>query len=212
MPQRSPRFVELQQFLPTIVLDMKYAGRDNFIGQPVCGYEQAVCWLSYPAAKALGHVQQALAEMGLGLKVFDGYRPQRAVDHFMRWADEPCDARSKARFYPDIDKAGLFREGYLMSRSSHSRGSTVDLTLIDLASAAELEMGSEFDFFGAASWIDAQSVSAQARANRMLLQELMVRHGFVPYYHEWWHFTLQDEPYPETYFDQPIGSRPPVMD
>jgi len=210
MASPSEKFVDLKQFLPRIRLELKYCGADNFIGQPVDGYEAERCWLSYPAAKALGHVQQTLETMGLGLKVFDGYRPQRAVDHFMRWAAEPCDGRTKQEFYPQIDKAELFRAGYLMSRSSHSRGSTVDLTLIDLASGEELEMGSNFDFFGEDSWIDAQSVSAQARANRMLLQELMVRHGFVPYYHEWWHFTLQDEPYPDTYFDQPLGDLPPA--
>lgn len=201
---RPDLFVDLLAVAPDIRLDLKYCGADNFVGGRIDGYEAQCCWLTRPAAQALRQVQQVLAEQGLGLLVFDGYRPQRAVDHFIRWSQQPCDGRTKADYYPGLAKADLFREGYLAKRSSHSRGSTVDLTLADLHSGAALEMGTRFDFFGPASWIDCQSISAQARANRLLLQGLMVQHGFVPFHHEWWHFTLQDEPCPDRYFDVPI--------
>ena len=203
--QRPDLIVDLLSIAPTIQLDLKYLTGDNFVGDRIEGYDAELCLISRPAASALQRVQQALAEFGLGLKVFDAYRPQRSVDHFLRWSEDHQDIRHKADYYPELAKPELFSKGYLVQHSSHSRGSTVDLTVIDLGSGEELEMGTRFDFFGEESWIDCQSISAQARGNRMLLQHVMVQHGFVPFHHEWWHFTLQDEPYPATCFDFPIA-------
>nr|WP_067286567.1 M15 family metallopeptidase [Marinobacterium profundum] len=201
-------FVDLTDQLPDLVLDLKYCSSDNFMGTPVDGYEAPRAWLTEPAALALVGVQRALARFDLGLKIFDAYRPQRAVDHFIRWCDSPCEAALKARYYPSLEKAELFSEGYLSKSSSHSRGSTVDLTIVSLNSAddrtAELDMGTIFDFFGPESWLDYDRLPLQARANRLLLQQLMTRAGFIPFHHEWWHFTLRDEPYPHTTFDIPI--------
>ena len=204
--QRPAQFVDLLTVVPTLRLDLKYLTGDNFVGDRIDGYDAEVCLITRPAASALLRVQQALAEFGLGLKVFDAYRPQRAVDHFLRWSEDHDDTRHKADYYPSLQKPELFSKGYLVQHSSHSRGSTVDLTIIDLETGAELEMGTCFDFFGPESWIDCQTISAQARANRMLLQHVMVQHGFVPFHHEWWHFTLQDEPYPDTCFDFPLAN------
>ncbi|MFW1677244.1 M15 family metallopeptidase [Pontibacter sp. JAM-7] len=200
----SELFVELKSLIPTLVVDLKYSSEDNFIGEPIEGYAANHAWLTPPAAEALLQVQKALLLSGLGLKVFDAYRPQRAVSHFLRWAKSAPVACQAEQYYPGLQPAELFSEGYLMARSSHSRGSTVDLTIVDMASGAELDMGSPFDFFGRRSWIDCADISAQARANRLLLRSMMEQHGFVPFHHEWWHFTLADEPYPETYFDIPI--------
>lgn len=194
-------FVDLNDIDPSIAVDLKYYSGDNFIGERIDGYELPVCLLTQPAAMALQRVQQQLAEFGLGLKVFDAYRPQRAVDHFIAWSNAQGENPHKAHYYPSLQRQELFAKGYLIKHSSHSRGSTVDLTLIDLQQGEELEMGTCFDFFGPESWFDAQQPSAQARANRMLLQQMMALHGFVPFQQEWWHFTLQDEPFPQQYFD-----------
>ncbi|WP_420554579.1 M15 family metallopeptidase [Neptuniibacter marinus] len=194
-------FVDLLTVIPNLLIDLKYFTGDNFVGVPINGYERNVGLITNPAAQALLRVQNELAHFGLGLKVFDAYRPQRAVNHFIQWCEEENECVTQARFFPDLDRSELFSKGYLVRHSSHSRGSTVDLTLIDLSSGEELEMGTEFDFFGVESWIDSQTISSQARANRMLLQGLMMQHGFVPYHHEWWHFTLQGELYTDTYFD-----------
>ena len=197
-------FCYLDQYLPGAAYEVRYYGDNNFVGQPVDGYEAPRVILTIPAAQALAGVQQDLAPFGLGLKFFDGYRPQRAVDHFVRWAADLSDTKMKARFYPGVDKANLFRDGYIASRSGHSRGSTVDLTVVDLATGAELDMGTPFDFFGPLSAGESPDAPAQARANRMLLRQAMENRGFLPYAEEWWHFTLADEPFPETYFDFPV--------
>ena len=148
-------------------------------------------------------MQKDLEAFGLGLKVFDAYRPQRAVDHFVRWAEDLDDTRMKAKYYPGVEKKHLFRDGYIAARSGHSRGSTVDLTIVSLGpdDPVELDMGTGWDYFGPRSWPASLDVSPQQRANRMLLQSLMVKHGFKPLAEEWWHFTLKDEPFPKTYFD-----------
>ena len=148
-------------------------------------------------------MQAQLAPIGRGLKVFDAYRPQRAEDHFVRWAEDLADTKMKARYYPDVDKANLFRDGYIAAKSGHSRGSTVDLTIVSLNAGEpiELDMGTGWDHFGPKSWPSSREVTTQQRANRMLLQSLMVKHGFRPLAEEWWHFTLVDEPFPDTYFD-----------
>jgi len=197
-------FVHLGDVAPRVVVAARYAGSDNFVGQPVDGYHANTVILTRPAAKALAAVSEDLAAFDLGLKVFDGYRPQRAVNHFMRWAADLSDRSTKARHYPDVDKEHLFRDGYIAERSGHSRGSTVDLTVIDLRTGKELPMGTPFDFFGPQSWPSYTDLPADQRAFRALLQQVMVRHGFRPLKEEWWHFTLENEPYPDTYFDFPV--------
>ena len=200
-------FVYLDEAIPGIVIELKYTTDDNFVGQPIDGYEHGHAILSEPAAAALAEVQAALQPFGLGLKVFDAYRPQRAVDHFVRWAGDLEDQRTKPDFYPDVAKEDLFEEGYIAARSGHSRGSTVDLTVVyrdEAGTVHELDMGSGYDFFGPISWPDSPAVTARQRANRALLHNAMIAHGFNHYPQEWWHFTLSDEPYPDTYFDFPI--------
>ena len=199
-------FVYVDEAIPEIVVELKYTTDDNFVGQPIDGYRHEHAILSAPAATALAEVQATLQPFGLGLKVFDAYRPQRAVDHFVRWGQDLDDQRTKSDFYPDVAKEDLFEEGYIAARSGHSRGSTVDLTIVyrDVSGAAhELDMGSSYDFFGPISWPDSPSVTARQRANRALLQQVMITHGFTYYAREWWHFTLADEPYADTYFDFP---------
>jgi zinc D-Ala-D-Ala dipeptidase len=202
--QAPPGFVDAAAAVDGLVVDMRYFGTDNFVGDKIDGYERARCLLSAPAADALAAVQRGLAARGLGLKVFDCYRPQRAVNNFMRWAEAIGDLRRKAEFYPDVDKRDLFKDGYIAERSGHSRGSTIDLTLVRRADGRELDMGSRYDFFSPKSWPSDTSVSAQAQSNRALLAAAMTTGGFRPYDKEWWHFTLVNEPYPESYFDFPV--------
>lgn len=193
-------FVYVDEYVPQLYQELRYAGTHNFVGKVIDGYHGKQAILTKEAALALAHVQQALQNFGLGLKIYDAYRPQQAVDHFVRWAADLSDTRMKAEFYPQVRKADLFAEDYIAARSSHSRGSTVDVTLVDLADGKALDMGSGWDFFGEASWPDYKKISAAQRANRMLLQRLMVEQGFTPYPKEWWHFTLKNEPYPDRYF------------
>ncbi len=197
-------FVRLGEAVPGIVLDVRYHGADNFVGAPVDGYEAPAAILTRPAADALRQVQERLRARGFGLKVFDAYRPQTAVDHFVRWAADPADRRTKAEYYPGVPKSELFSRGYIAEASGHSRGSTVDLTVVRLSDGAELDMGTPFDFFGAESAVDYPGLTGGQRANRRLLADAMQAHGFQPYAEEWWHYTLDDEPYPETYFDFPV--------
>jgi D-alanyl-D-alanine dipeptidase len=202
--QRPEGFVTLNEFLPGAVYDVKYYTGDNFVGTRVDGYEAPMVLLTIEAATALKAVQADVTRFGLSLKFFDGYRPQMAVDHFMRWAEDIGDTRTKSAHYPDVDKRNLFRDGYIAARSGHSRGSTVDLTLVDKATGKELDMGTPFDFFGPESWPENPDFTPQVRANRALLRTVMLTHGFKPYEAEWWHFTLKEEPYPETYFNFPV--------
>lgn len=200
-------FVDARETVPGLVLELRYRTHYNFVGEPIDGYLAEKCVMTREAADALAKVQDELGMFGLGLKVFDAYRPQRAVDHFVRWAEDPDDTRMKGEFYPRVEKSELFEKGYIAARSGHTRGSTVDVTLVALEQAevpVELDMGSPYDFFGPVSWPGYKDISGQARANRMLLRTVMVRHGFQPYDQEWWHFTLKKEPFPETYFDFPI--------
>jgi len=194
-------FTFIDDAIPGLKVDLRYAGNHNFVGRPVAGYESARPVLSTPAANALARVQADLKPFNLGLLVFDAYRPQRAVDDFVKWAADPADVRTKAEFYPDVDKRNLFKEDYIAERSGHSRGSTVDLTLAALDTGEQLDMGSAFDFFGVESWPEHPELTAQQRANRLLLRTLMLKHGFKPYPKEWWHFTLENEPFPQEYFD-----------
>lgn len=187
-----------------LLIEPRYAGDNNFVGTPIDGYLAPQVWLTPAAYAALLDVQASLREFGLGLKVFDGYRPQRAVDHFVRWASDLDATEMKDTFYPRVNKANLFSEGYIAARSGHSRGSTVDLTLVDLESGAALDMGTPWDFFDPLSWPSSSKPSAAQRANRALLRTVMVAHDFRALETEWWHFTLEAEPFPETYFDLPI--------
>ena len=201
---RPSGFVVATDVAPDLVVEMRYAGSHNFIGEPIEGYERPICLLTRAAAQALAEVQRDLASRGLGLKVFDCYRPQRAVARFIRWARDIADVRCKAEFYPDVDKRDLFKLGYIATRSGHSRGSTADLTLVRHADGAELDMGTSFDFFSRRSWPSDTKVSATAHENRAVLATTMRRHGFKPYEREWWHFTLGSEPYADRYFDFPV--------
>ena len=201
-----PGFVEIKEAVPGIEVELRYFSEDNFVGVLIDGYQAERCYITADAAAALKNVQAELESFGLGLKVFDAYRPQRAVDHFVRWAEDLGDTRMKARYYPDVEKKNLFRDGYIAAKSGHSRGSTVDLTIVsrDTGEPVGLDMGTGWDYFGPKSWPSSIEVSAGARANRMLLQSLMVKHGFRPLAEEWWHFTLENEPFPDTYFDFPV--------
>lgn len=200
-PTRPHNFVDASQIVPGLVLEMRYAGSNNFVGRPIDGYQATVCLLTRQAATALASAQADLARFGLGLKVFDCYRPARAVANFAAWARDLNDQAHKAEYYPNVDKSQLFTLGYIAERSGHSRGSTVDLTVIDLTTHAEIDMGSRFDLFDTRSWPTDQTVTAAQRANRLMLQSVMRAHGFNPLREEWWHFTLAREPYPRTYFD-----------
>jgi D-alanyl-D-alanine dipeptidase len=203
-PASSPAFVDAAAVVDGLQVEMRYYGADNFVGGRIDGYEGPRCLLTRAAAQALARVQQDLAARGLGLKVFDCYRPAQAVRHFVRWARDLDDVRRKAEFYPDVEKRNLFRDGYIARRSGHSRGSTVDLTLVRRRDGAALDMGTPFDFFSPTSSPASPAVTAEQRANRRLLAEAMARGGFRPLPHEWWHFTLRNEPFPHTYFDFPV--------
>ena len=204
-PVRPDGFVDARTAIPDLVVEMRYAGPDNFVGRPIAGYEAPVCILSRPAAAALAKAQAELAPFGLALKAFDCYRPAHAVADFARWARDPADQARKRDYYPNVDKSRLFELGYIAEKSGHSRGSTVDVTIVDLRTGAELDMGSPYDLFDTRSWPTDQTVTAAQRANRLMLQTLMTTNGFKPLKEEWWHFTLRDEPWPETYFDFPVG-------
>ena len=201
--QIPENFVDAAAVVPGIVVEMRYFGTDNFVGERIDGYDAPRCLLARPAAAALAAVARDLAARGLGLKAFDCYRPARAVAFFIRWAKDVADVRRKAEFYPEVDKRDLFKLGYIAARSGHSRGSTIDLTLVRREDGewAELDMGTHFDLFSPQSWPSDKSVSDLARKNRALLAAAMTRRGFKPYDKEWWHFTLASEPFPKTYFD-----------
>ena len=197
----GPDFVNAAAIVPELSVEMRYTGYENFVGRPIEGYEAEICMLTRPAAEALADVQAELKPFGLGVKVYDCYRPARAVAQFADWARDLDDTSRKADYYPDVPKSELFERGYIAEKSGHSRGSTVDLTLIDLASGAPLDMGSGYDLFDPLSWPSDPRPDAKARANRALLANVMTKAGFRPLETEWWHFTLDNEPYPDTYFD-----------
>ncbi len=199
-------FVLLADQIPQIVQEIRYYSTYNFIGDRIDGYEEPCALLTREAARALKQVSSELIVQGYRLKIFDAYRPVCAVRHFVLWGLEDQDLRMKPWFYPGLDKTSLFAEGYIAKRSSHSRGSTVDLTLLDMRTGKELDMGSPFDLFSEVSHPDYRGITEEQYANRMLLQGAMVRGGFLPLSCEWWHFTLENEPYPETYFEFPVSS------
>lgn len=231
-PNPAPSaFVALDEVDPTILHDIRYTTRHNFVGRRIHGYREPLCILTRPAAKALAQAQDALLAVGYSLKVYDCYRPQTAVDDFVRWAERLRDDRMKAEFYPDVDKSRLFEDGYIAARSGHSRGSTVDLTLVDLPAATQprwrpsmglvpcyapyrerfednsIDMGTGYDCFDTLSHTLDPRIQGQAHQNRLLLKSILEAVGFTNYANEWWHYTLADEPFPNRYFDFPVSRR-----
>ena len=216
-------FVRITDTVPDAILEIRYFGTYNFVGGRIDGYEAPTALLTRRAADSLRAVSDELGKMGYRLKIYDAYRPQKAVDHFVRWAENLSDTKMKAYFYPDVDKSVLFERGYIAEKSGHTRGSTVDLTLFDMASGKDVDMGATFDWFGPESHPDfcgdpetgvyngdgsasptGRSISEAQFLNRMILRRAMLNHGFRPYDCEWWHFTLADEPFPDTYFEFPV--------
>ena len=198
-------FVLLADLIPDIVQEIRYYSSYNFIGSRINGYEEPCAILTRKAARALQAVSNEAIVQGYRLKIYDTYRPARAVRQFVLWGIEDLDLRMKPYFYPELQKQELFVKGYIASRSSHSRGSTVDLTLLDMKTGKEVDMGGPFDYFGALSHPDYRDITEDQFQNRMTLQRIMTRNGFIPIDCEWWHFTLEDEPYPDTYFDFPVS-------
>jgi D-alanyl-D-alanine dipeptidase len=200
--QNLPKnFVYLADVDKSIQKELRYLSNNNFIGKPIDGYINDCVIVSKPTAKALKQIQEKLKKEGLSLKIFDAYRPQQAVDHFVRWAKVLNDTLMKKQYYPKVQKSQLFNLGYIASKSGHTRGSTVDLTIVDLKTGKELDMGSPYDFFGVRSHPFYRKISEKQKENRMLLRRIMLKNGFKPYDNEWWHFTLKEEPYPKTYFN-----------
>ena len=199
--------MDIASLVPDIALELRYAGSDNFVGERIDGYHAPRCYLLKPAAQALQRVELALRKRHLRLKLFDCYRPARAVRHFVEWAGDPADQRNKARYYPHLDKRALHGD-YIAPVSGHSRGATVDLTLLECDGAglacSPLDMGTEFDFFDASAHTEAPSITPRQRANRERLRAAMERAGFRNYAMEWWHYTLAPEPSPQTFYDVPV--------
>lgn len=230
-PTAPEEFVALRTVAPTIIHDIRYLTPHNFMGEPVDGYEQPLCVLTRPAARALQRAQRTLLRQGYSLKVYDCYRPQRAVDHFVRWAKDLADERMKPEFYPQVDKSRLFTDGYIAEKSGHSRGSTVDLTLVELPAKPtrpyvpgeklvpcyapqnerfpdnSVDMGTGYDCFDTLSHTDDPRVQGEQRANRQLLKSTLAEAGFTNLPEEWWHFTHKPEVFPDTYFDFPVSWR-----
>ena len=220
----SSQFVTLTTAVPDAILEIRYFGTYNFVGTRIDGYLQPTALLTRQAADSLRAVSDDLRAMGYRLKIYDAYRPQRGVDHFVRWAADVSDTAMKPYFYPDLPKSVLFEQDYIMAKSGHTRGSTVDLTLFDMRTEKEVDMGGTFDWFGPESHPDfcgnpetgqytgenstsptGRSITAEQFGNRMLLRRAMLSHGFKPLDSEWWHFTLRDEPFPDTYFTFPVS-------
>jgi D-alanyl-D-alanine dipeptidase len=228
--ERAPaRFVSLKAEVPSIIVEMRYLTPHNFVGRRIRGYRDPLCIVTRETADALARVQADVRRRGYTLKVYDCYRPQRAVDHFVAWGKRLRDQRMKAEFYPRVDKRDVFEEGYIATKSGHSRGSTVDLTLVRRPPARQdryergdrlrdcaaprkrrfrdnsIDMGTGYDCFDPLSHPFNARVKGKQRANRLKLRRPMIRHGFKGLATEWWHFTLRDEPYPERYFDFPVS-------
>ncbi len=194
-------FVYAKTVIPDLDVELRYFTANNFVGDTIDGYKANVLILTAATAEKLKLVQDELQQENLCLKVYDGYRPQSAVNHFIRWARDLNDTINKSQFYPDVNKRNLFKAGYIASRSGHSRGSTLDLTITNGETGEPLDMGSPYDFFGEQSWVDYKAITEQQKVNRQLLQSIMLKHNFRNYPKEWWHFTLRWELFPKTYFD-----------
>ena len=199
-------FVNIKDVIPEAQTEIRYATSHNFVGEKINGYEEEIALMTKEAAAALIGANNDLKEQGYTVKIFDAYRPQSAVNHFVSWSNDYNDQRMKSEFYPDLDKSLLFSNGYIASYSGHSRGSTIDLTLVDLSTGEEVDMGGSFDYFGSLSHPDYTGISSQQYENRMTLRNAMVGNGFAPLSTEWWHFSLNSEPYPYTYFDFPVST------
>ena len=214
-------FVAITDVAPDVILEIRYYGTYNFVGERIDGYLQPTALLTREAADSLRAVSDEVMSMGYRLKIYDAYRPQAGVDHFVRWAADVPDTLMKSYFYPDLDKSVLFEQDYIMAKSGHTRGSTVDLTLFDMNTEKEVDMGGTFDWFGVESHPDfcgdpetgeytggespaGRSITQEQFANRMILRRAMLAHGFKPLDSEWWHFTLRNEPFPDTYFNHPV--------
>lgn len=193
-------FVYIKDLVTNIKIDLKYYTKHNFVGKKIIGYNSPVAISTKETALALKEIQKDLKHFNYGLKIFDSYRPQQAVDHFVRWAKNN-NRKMKSSHYPNVKKIHLFKEGYIASKSGHTRGSTVDLTIIDLNNGKELDMGTIYDYFGKESWIDYTGLTVHQRKNRLLLQSVMNKYGFKSLKEEWWHFTLSNEPFPNKYFN-----------
>lgn len=212
----SSDFVTLTDVVPDAILEIRYFSTYNFVGDRIDGYLEPTALLTREAADSLKAVSDDVIQLGYRLKIFDAYRPQCAVDHFMRWAQDPNDARMKAYFYPNLEKSVLFPRGYIAEKSGHTRGSTLDLTLFDMKKEKEVDMGGTFDWFGIESHPDFggnpetmeyaanEGITKEQFENRIVLRAAMMRHGFIPLDNEWWHFRLKNEPYPDTYFTFPV--------
>ncbi len=212
----SSGFVNLTDVVPDAIIEARYFATYNFVGARVDGYLEPVVLYTREAAEALKAVSDDVKAQGYRLKVYDAYRPQCAVDHFVRWGKDLADSLMKPYFYPDQDKAFLFERGYIAEKSGHTRGSAIDLTLFDMATGKEVDMGGVHDWFGIESHPDyggnpdtgeytgGVNLTEEQFRNRMILRQAMVRHGFATYDCEWWHFSLTDEPYPDTYFNFPV--------
>lgn len=204
---KSYGFVVLSEAVPDAILEIRYYSTYNFVGERISGYNEPIALLTKEAASALKEVSDELLEQGYQLKIYDAYRPQSAVDHFKAWALDLEDARMKAYFYPELDKSALFAQGYIAPKSGHSRGSTVDVTLVDRATGRDADMGGAFDYFGELSHPGyTAGLTEEQVGSRGILRAAMLAHGFKGIATEWWHFTLEDEPYPDTYFDFPVES------
>ncbi|MBP3776296.1 MAG: M15 family metallopeptidase [Prevotella sp.] len=213
----NSQFVNITDVIPDVILEIRYFGTYNFVGTRIDGYEAPTALLTRQAADSLKAVSDDLKRMGFRLKIYDAYRPQKAVDHFVRWAKDVNDTVMKRYFYPDLTKDVLFPQEYIIKRSGHTRGSTLDLTLFDMDKEKEADMGGTFDWFGKESHPDfcgnpdtfeyqpSDSLTAEQFNNRMILRRAMMRHGFKPLHTEWWHFTLENEPFPDTYFTFPVA-------
>jgi D-alanyl-D-alanine dipeptidase len=216
-------FVTLTDVVPDVIMEIRYYGTYNFVGTRIDGYEAPTALLTKQAADSLLAVSNEVKALGYRLKIYDAYRPQCGVDHFMRWAADIPDTLMRPYFYPDLDKSVLFDQEYIMAKSGHTRGSTVDLTLFDMTTEKELDMGGTFDWFGPESHPDfcgnpetfeytgdnsksptGRSITPEQFQHRMILRQAMLRHGFKPLSTEWWHFTLREEPFPDTYFTFPV--------
>lgn len=206
MITRPEDFVDISLEIPEIVTDVKYFTGENFVGEKIDGYDAPIVLLTKKATIALNRVQKQLVKKGYGIKVYDGYRPKCAVEHFIRWVNTEENGKTNDFYYPGMTRLEVFQGGFIAKNSSHTRGSTVDLTVIKLDTGVEVDMGGSFDFFSEISYSDYDHLNIEQSKNRVQLRYLMRSEGFEPMQQEWWHFTLADEPYPETYFDFSINT------
>ena len=203
----DPGFIDLKEEIEDIIPDIRYYSSYNFVGERIDGYQEPLALMSKEAALKLKEAADEFRKDGYLIKVYDAYRPQIAVDHFIRWASDPDDERMKEYFYPEVNKDELFEKGYIAQHSSHSRGSTIDLTLYDIENKMDIDVGSCFDYFGEISHANYKGISDEQYRNRIYLKKVMMKHDFEGIEEEWWHFTLKDEPYPDTYFTFPVKKR-----